>query len=565
MRVYFETLGCPKNACDTEMAEALIEAAGHTVAEEPETADAILVNTCAFIDDAKRESIARILDMSAYRAAGKKLIVSGCLAQRYSQELLEEMPEVDAFLGVNDYEKLPALLDSLAEAAASGTGATREPSEGADAARVSAPSEGAGVAHVSVPSEMDGTASGPSGATDVTCVPAAAVSDINETTDAARELSKGADAARVSAPSDISGTMDKAQVFASSEVRKAACEPSGAATDRAENPAYRAGIVRPALVSGVPGAVLARMPRRHADRPYSASLRIAEGCNNRCAYCVIPSIRGPFRSKRREDVLAEAVELAAAGCRELNLIAQDVTNYGIDLYGTRCLPDLLTDLCRIEGIEWIRLMYCYEDRVSDELIEVMAGEPKICHYIDLPIQHCNDRILHAMGRRSTKASILSTIGRLRKAIPDIHIRTTLIAGFPGETEAEFTELMDFVSAVRFERLGVFAYSQEENTPAGRMAGQLPEAEKAARADALMARQMDISLSQNRAKIGRTLPVLVEGRDEDGSYTGRTAYDAPEIDDGVLFTSARALGPGDMVRVTITDAFDYDLCGREALL
>ena len=435
MKVYIETLGCPKNFNDTEVAKgSLCGENDFTLAASPEDADIIMVNTCGFINDAKKESIDKIFEMSAYKHAGKKLVVSGCLSERYSKELFDEMPEVDCFIGVNEYEQLP-------------------------------------------------------------------------------------------------------EIFRNLDMRKN-------------------------LVGGCIGDTLPRMQRKLDDNPFTSTLKIAEGCDNFCAYCVIPSIRGGFRSKRMEDVLAEAEELAAAGCKELILIAQDVTNYGIDLYGAYKLPELLRQLCRIEGIVWIRLMYCYEDRITDELIAVMAIEPKICHYIDIPIQHAADTVLTAMNRRSTGASIRTTIRKLREAIPDMHIRTTLIVGFPGETEDDFEALLDFVETMRFERLGVFAYSREEGTPAGEMENQIDEAVKEARLDAIMRRQLEISLAVNEAKIGKTFTVLVEERDADGSYIGRTAYDAPEIDDSVLFTSKRALKAGDFVQVQINDAFDYDLIGVE---
>lgn len=435
MKVYIETLGCPKNFNDTEVAKgSLCGENDFTLAASPEDADIIMVNTCGFINDAKKESIDKIFEMSAYKHAGKKLVVSGCLSERYSKELFDEMPEVDCFIGVNEYEQLP-------------------------------------------------------------------------------------------------------EIFRNLDMRKN-------------------------LVGGCIGDTLPRMQRKLDDNPFTSTLKIAEGCDNFCAYCVIPSIRGGFRSKRMEDVLAEAEELAAAGCKELILIAQDVTNYGIDLYGAYKLPELLRQLCRIEGIVWIRLMYCYEDRITDELIAVMATEPKICHYIDIPIQHAADTVLTAMNRRSTGASIRTTIRKLRETIPDMHIRTTLIVGFPGETEDDFEALLDFVETMRFERLGVFAYSREEGTPAGEMENQIDEAVKEARLDAIMRRQLEISLAVNEAKIGKTFTVLVEERDADGSYIGRTAYDAPEIDDSVLFTSKRALKAGDFVQVQINDAFDYDLIGVE---
>ena len=263
-----------------------------------------------------------------------------------------------------------------------------------------------------------------------------------------------------------------------------------------------------------------------------------------------------------EDVTEEARWLAENGCKELILIAQDVTYYGYDLYGKLMLPDLLKRLCAIDGIRWIRLMYCYEDRITDQLIDVIKTEKKICDYIDIPIQHASDRILKAMRRRSTSGSIGSTINRLKEAIPDIHIRTTFITGFPGETEDDFDQLLQFAEEMEFARLGVFAYSQEENTPAGQMEEQVPEEIRAERADAVMRAQMDISLRLNRKKIGKVFEVLVEEKDDDGSYIGRTAYDAPEIDDSVIFTSERDLAPGDMVNVLIQDAFDYDLTGME---
>lgn len=437
MIVYFETLGCPKNFNDTQVACGILEASGHQIGSTPEEADVIVVNTCGFINDAKTESIEQIFEMAGYKAFGKKLLVSGCLSERYSEELFEEMPEVDGFIGVNEYERLPEIIEKLEK-----------------------------------------------------------------------------------------------------------------------------GEARLRSVSGCFVQELPKLSRKLEENPYSATIKIAEGCNNRCAYCVIPSIRGGFRSKRREDVLAEAEELAAAGCRELILIAQDTTNYGADLYGKPCLAQLVSDLCQIDGIHWIRLMYCYEDRITDELIQVMAREAKVCHYIDIPLQHSSDAVLKAMRRRSTEKSITSTIQRLREAIPDIHIRTTFIVGFPGETEDDYDHLCDFVEKMEFDRLGVFAYSQEENTPAGEMENQIDEDVKAVRLDGIMRRQIEISLSKNQQLVGQVLEVLVEGRDEDGSYIGRTEYDAPEIDNAVLFTSSEVHCPGEFVRVLIEDAFDYDLVGVE---
>lgn len=437
MKVYMETMGCPKNFNDSQVAKGLIQEKGFQITDNIDECDVMILNTCGFINDAKKESISRTFELAEYKNDGKKLIMTGCLSERYSKDLFEEMPEVDCFLGVNEYDKLPDILEEIMK----------------------------------------------------------------------------------------------------SRIR---CD----------------------YVSGCAAKNLSRQPRLLEDNPYSATLKIAEGCDNRCAYCVIPYIRGPFRSKKMEDVIEEANWLAQKGCKELILIAQDVTVYGKDLYGEMVLPKLLRELCRIEGIEWIRLMYCYEDRITDELIEVMATEPKICHYIDIPIQHSSDNMLRAMNRRSTEESIRTTIDKLKKAIPDIHIRTTLITGFPGESEEDFDNLLDFVEEMRFARLGVFAYSQEENTPAGEMDNQIPEEIKLLRQDAIMRRQLDISLETNKEKVGMTLRVLVEERDLDGSYIGRTAFDAPEIDNSVIFASERDLKAGDFVNVLIQDAFDYDLTGME---
>ena len=438
MKVYFETLGCPKNFYDTENAKGILEDAGFEICDDPETADFVVVNTCGFINDAKTESIERIFDMASVKRDDAKLVVSGCLSKRYSEELFEEMPEADAFVGVNEYEKLPELLRRLSE----------NPGE-----------------------------------------------------------------------------------------RKVLCE------------------------NGY-DEVLKPLPRKLDENPYTATIKIAEGCDNVCAYCIIPFIRGGYRSKKMEDVVAEARALAEAGCRELVLIAQDVTCYGLDLYGEYSLAKLLKKLCEIEGIRWIRLMYCYDDRITDELIETIASEDKICNYLDIPIQHASDGILSAMNRRSNKADLVARLDKIRKVIPDIRIRTTLITGFPGETEKDHEELLEFVENQKFARLGVFAYSMEEGTAAGEMENQVDEDVKAQRLDEIMRIQREISLENNRRLIGETMEVMVDERDEDGSYIGRTRYDAPEIDNAVIFTSSRELKAGDIVNVKIEDAFDYDLTGEE---
>lgn len=444
MKLYIETMGCPKNFNDSESIGGIWESTGMSLTDDPAEADAILVNTCGFINDAKQESIGCIFDMARFIDESEKeapdhekkiLIVSGCLSQRYGKELADEMPEVDIFLGVNDYEKLPQLV---------------------------------------------------------------------------KEYRKG----------------KRLQAFS--------CQPD---------------------------AFYEFSARKIKDNPYSMTLRIAEGCNNCCAYCVIPQIRGAYRSRPMENIIEEAELLASKGCREIILIAQDVTEYGTDIYGRLMLPELLRKLCKVDGIRWIRLMYCYEDKITDELIEVMASEEKICDYIDIPLQHVSDGVLSAMNRHSTTESIKDTLGRLRTAMPDIHIRTTLITGFPGETEEEFEELLEFVEETRFERLGVFAYSREEGTVAGDMENQIDEDVKTMRADAIMRRQLDISREINESKVGDTMTVMVDGTDEDGAYLGRTVYDAPEIDNTVIFTADEELVPGDMVQVKITDAFDYDLVGK----
>lgn len=428
MKVYFETLGCPKNFNDTEVAKGILEENDIEIVNNPEDSDAIIVNTCGFINDAKKESIDTIFEMAEY---GKKLIVSGCLSERYHDELMQEMPEVDLFIGVNEYEKLPSLLKE-----------------------------------------------------------------------------KG----------------DK--------------------------------------VCGVYEKTLSLLPRKLDENPYSATLMISEGCDNRCAYCVIPSIRGSFRSKKMEDCIEEATILASKGVKELILIAQDLTNYGSDIYCELKLAELVEKLSLIDGIEWIRLMYCYEDRITDELIDVISRNEKVCHYLDIPIQHSSNNVLKGMFRRSTRESIENTIDRLRKKVPDIAIRTTLIVGFPGESEEDFLDLVDFVEKEKFARLGVFAYSQEEGTNAGDRKDQIDEDIKQERLDKIMRTQLEISLENNRALIGSTLKVLIDEIEEDNTYVGRSTYDAPEIDNSVIFKSNIQHKPGDIINVLIQDAFDYDLVGVE---
>ena len=440
MKLYIETLGCPKNFNDSEGLAGIWEKAGNQVTSEIGDADVIVVNTCGFINDAKRESIDKIFDVIRFREESNTkpvIAVSGCLSQRYGSELFESIPEVDIFVGVNEYEQFPQIIEE----------------------------------------------------------------------------------------------------YKNTEERKV-------------------------FQRLCPDTFEEFSARKLIDAPHTETLRIAEGCNNRCAYCVIPQIRGGYRSRPIESIVKEAEELAEAGTKELLLIAQDVTEYGRDIYGRLALPELLQKLCGVDGIRWIRLMYCYEDKITDELIEVMASEEKICNYIDIPLQHVSNNVLKGMRRRSTSASIRDTIGRLRKAIPDIHIRTTFITGFPGETEDDFEELANFVEETGFERLGVFAYSREEGTPAGEMPDQIDDDVKDERADSIMRMQIDISRQTGEAKIGKVLEVMVDGRDEEGAWVGRTQYDAPEIDGEVIFRSLDEddIKPGDFVKVHIDDAFDYDLTG-----
>ena len=438
MKVYLETLGCPKNFNDSEVALGSIKDQGFDLTENPEEADFLVVNTCGFINDAKTESINRLFELSQQKKEGAKLVGSGCLTQRYVQDLYQEMPEVDGFTGVNEYEITGEILKKMA--------GTQERLVFADG-----------------------------------------------------KMTECVEYSRREIPSDC----------------------------------------------------------------YTSTIKIAEGCDNFCTYCSIPLIRGHFRSKKMDDIIREANELADRGCKEIVLVAQDVAAYGIDLYGKYMLSELLKRLCKVQGIQWIRLLYCYEDKITDELIETMASEEKVCNYIDIPLQHGADNVLKRMARKSTRKSIDETLAKLKKAMPDIHIRTTLITGFPGETEEDYEELLDFVETEQFARLGAFAYSREEGTPADRMDDQIEEEVKQERLDGIMRRQIDISLQWNKKKVGSIMEVMVDERDSDGSYIGRTRYDAPEIDNSVIFSSDRELKPGDIVKVRILDAFDYDLAGEEA--
>ena len=430
------SLGCSKNLIDSEQMLGLLEQSGYEIVENEEDADILIVNTCTFIESAKMESIECILELAQYKKTGhcKYLIVTGCLAQRYKEQILSELPEVDAVIGTNEYDKIADVIRSLDE----------------------------------------------------------------------------------------------------EQEKRLFC---------AETP------------------LLCETSRLRSTPGYTAYLKIAEGCDNHCTYCVIPSIRGRYRSRRMEDIISEAKELAADGVKELVVIAQDTTRYGKDLYGEYRLAELLRELCHIDNIEWVRVHYCYPEIVTDKLIDVFAEESKLCNYFDIPIQHCSDGILKRMGRRTNKKQITELIAQIRHRLPDAVIRTSLIVGFPGETEEEFEELRQFVEETKFDRLGVFAYSREEDTPAYDMDNQIDEEEKERRRELLMMVQSEISQQLNEDKIGKTVRVLVEGKDEIiKSYYGRTYADSIEIDGKVFFKSDKPLKEGDFASVKIEQVLEYDLFG-----
>ena len=436
-KVGMVSLGCPKNQVDAEMMLARLEDAGFVIVDDPYDAELVIVNTCGFIEDAKREAIDSILEMAQLKEDGelKALVVTGCLAQRYQQEVLEEIPEIEALIGIGANSDIAKVCEAALEGAAQSSFPPRE----------AMPLEG----------------------------------------------------------------------------RRILTTP-----------------------------------------PYWAYLKIADGCSNCCSYCAIPGIRGPFRSRRMESIVEEAQTLASSGVKELILVAQDTTRYGEDLYGALMLPELLTRLCGVAGIEWIRLLYCYPDRITDELLETIAREPKVLHYLDIPLQHCDARILQRMNRSGSRESLAALIAKIRAQIPDIVLRTTVMTGFPGEDEAAFTELAEFVKEQRFDRLGCFAYSQEEGTAAAAFPDQVDEEVKQHRAELILQDQYDIVEANNRARIGKTFRAVVEDYDAyTDSYTGRTWMDAPEIDGTVRFTCGYPLEDGDFVDVEIFDVSDYDLIGE----
>lgn len=438
MNILFVSLGCDKNLVDTEVMLGLLASRGHQMVDSEEIADVIVINTCCFIHDAKEESIQTILEMAEYKKAGscKALIVTGCLAQRYKQEIIDEIEEVDAVLGTTSYDKIVEAID---EALAG---------------------------HTSV--EM----------TDIDALP------------------------------------------------------------------------------------LVEIKRLVTTGGHFAYLKIAEGCDKHCTYCIIPKIRGNFRSVPIERLLKEAEDLVAQGVKEIILVAQETTLYGKDIYGEKSLHKLLRELCKISGLRWIRILYCYPEEITDELIQVIKEEDKICNYLDLPIQHASDGILKRMGRRTSKEQLVEIIGKLRKEIPDIAIRTTLITGFPGETQEQHEELMEFVDEMEFDRLGVFTYSPEEDTPAAVMPDQIPEDVKEDRQAELMELQQEIAFDLAEEMIGREVLVMIEGKVADeNAYVGRTYKDAPNVDGLIFVESEEELMSGDFARVRITGALEYDLMGE----
>lgn len=438
MNLLFISLGCDKNLVDSEVMLGILEAGGYQIVDDEMQADVIVINTCCFIHDAKEESIQTILEMAEYKKTGrlKALIVAGCLAQRYQQEIRTEIPEVDAVLGTTSYDQI---VQSIEEALAGQGG------------------------------------------------------------------------------------------------------------------------VRLAELDALP---VVKERRLVTTGGHYAYLKIAEGCDKHCTYCIIPKLRGNYRSVPMERLLKEAGELAKQGVKELILVAQETTLYGKDLYGEKSLHRLLKELCGIGGLRWIRILYCYPEEIYDGLIQVMKEEKKICHYIDLPIQHANDEILRRMGRRTSRKQLEETVGKLREEIPDIAVRTTLITGFPGETKEQHEELMEFIDEMEFDRLGVFTYSPEEDTPAADLPDQIPEEVKEERQAELMELQQEVAFAQAEEMIGREVLVMIEGKvaDED-AYVGRTYRDAPNVDGLIFINTQEEMMSGDFARVRVTGALEYDLIGE----
>ena len=438
MKILFISLGCDKNLVDTEVMLGMLASRGYEMTNDEQEADIIVINTCCFIHDAKEESIQNILEMAEYKKNGsaKALIVTGCMAERYRQEILDEIPEVDEVLGTTAYDRI---LDAV-DAALAGQ-------------------------HEVMTADLD-------------------------------------------------------------------------------------------------ALPLPETKRLVTTGGHFAYLKIAEGCDKHCTYCIIPKIRGNFRSVPMERLLKEAQDLAEQGVKELILVAQETTLYGKDLYGEKSLPKLLRELCKISGIRCIRILYCYPEEITDELIQVMKEEPKICHYLDLPIQHANDTILKRMGRRTSKQELIDIVQKLRKEIPDICLRTTLITGFPGETQEQHEEVMEFIDTLEFDRLGAFTYSPEEDTPAATFEDQIDEEVKEDRQADIMELQQEIAFDKAEDMIGREVLVMIEGKVADeNAYVGRTYRDAPNVDGLIFINTDVELISGDFAKVKVTGALDYDLIGE----
>ena len=443
MKVGFVSLGCPKNQLDTEVMLHEVASAGYEITPDETEADVVIINTCGFIESAKKESIENILDIAWLKKNRtlRAIVVTGCLAERYREDILTEMPEVDAVLGVGSIHNIVEAIEAVT---------------------------------------------------------------VNKKKGSKRKYTSFEDKESVKLGGD--------RILTTPE--------------------------------------------------YTAYLKIAEGCDNRCAYCAIPSIRGKFRSRTIEDIVDEAKQLEALGVRELNIVAQDTTRYGLDIYGEYKLAELVRKITEATAIPWIRLLYCYPDKITDELVSEIRDNPRVLKYIDLPIQHISDNMLRAMNRHGDGKTVRSVIKKLRDEIPEIVIRTTLIVGFPGESEADFEELCEFVKEAKFEHLGVFPYSREEGTPAYDFENQIDEKVKQDRADIIMREQLDINTAHNEKMVGKTITVLCEDYDPVASvHFGRGVADAPEIDGKVYFRAEKRIAPGSFVKVKVREALDYDLMGR----
>lgn len=439
MKILCISLGCDKNLVDTEMMLGLLNRDGHTFTDFEEEADIIVINTCCFIGDAKEESVNTILEMVEWKKKGvcKAVIVTGCLAQRYKQEIIDEIPEVDGILGTSTYDEISTVLNRVL-----------------------------------------------GGEENVACFHGL---DVLPEVETERMITTGG---------------------------------------------------------------------------HYAFMKIAEGCDKHCTYCIIPSLRGNYRSVPMERLIKEATQLAEKGVKELILVAQETTLYGMDLYGKKSLPELLKKLAAIPGIYWIRIQYCYPEEITDELIETIKTEEKVCNYLDIPIQHASDTILKRMGRRTNQEQLRTMVEKLRKEIPDIALRTTMIAGFPGETQEDHEEVLSFVDEMEFARLGVFAYSPEEDTPAFSFPDQIPQELKEERRDEIMELQQEVAFDLSESMIGRVLDVMIEGKVADEpAYVGRTYMDAPNVDGYIFVNSGELFMSGDFVRVKVTGASDYDLIGE----